>query len=51
MVNIIGDAVNITQEWTKNELKHFLKHLFKRGALICRKYKFQISKTLKNRLN
>ena len=33
-----------TLEWTKNDLKHPVKHLFRRGALICQKYESQISK-------
>ena len=38
-------------EWTKNDEKHLLKHLFRKGVQICQKYSSQTSKTLKNRQN
>ena len=31
-------------EWTKNDLKHVLKHLFRGVALICQQYNPLISK-------
>ena len=33
-----------TQEWTKNDLKHLLKHLFRGGPLICQKCTSQTRK-------